>query len=142
MTFLRDVLYSKTVYIFIYWLSLKNKKNTMVTIEKLEGKFTFKIKGLHKLWSFKSEIIIPENHIIDAYPNEQNLNWMLALRLPGTHIPGLITAGTYIVKDGTIFCDVVNHSNSITIELENEHYKKLIIEVENPQSAIALLKRK
>lgn len=114
----------------------------MVTIEKHNENFVFEVKGLHKLWALKSELIIPAEHITDAYPNEQNLNWMLALRMPGTHIPGLITAGTYIVKDGTIFCDVVNHSNSIVVELKDEFYKKLIIEVEDPQRAIELLKGK
>lgn len=114
----------------------------MVTITKQDGDFIFKIKGLHQLWALKSELKIPADHITDAYPNKQNLNWMLALRMPGTHIPGLITAGTYIVKDGTIFCDVVNHSKSIAVELHDEYYKKLIIEVEDPQSAIELLKAK
>lgn len=114
----------------------------MVTIEKQNDNFLFEINGLHKLWALKSSLTIPAEHIVNAYPNEQNLNWMLALRMPGTHIPGIITAGTYILKDGTIFCDVVNHSKSIAIELKDEFYKKLIIEVENPESAIEFLMNK
>lgn len=114
----------------------------MVTIEKQGDNFVFEIKGLHKLWALKSELTIPTEHIVDAYPNEQNLNWMWALRMPGTHIPGLITAGTYIQKDGTLFCDVVHHENSIVVELQDEFYKKLIIEVQDPKSAIELLKAK
>jgi hypothetical protein len=51
----------------------------------------------------------------------------------------LLEAGTFSGRDGVIFCDITTHSKSIVIELRNEHYDKLIIEVEDPQSAIALL---
>lgn len=111
----------------------------MVTIEKKEENFVFEVKGLHKLWALKSLITIPKENIISAYPNQENLNWIEGLRMPGTHIPGLITAGTYIVKDGTIFCDVTDQNKSIVVELKDEHYKKLIIEVENVEEAINLL---
>ncbi len=111
----------------------------MVTIEKKADNFVFEVKGLHKLWALKSEISIPSNNIIRAYPNTENLNWIMGLRLPGTHIPGLITAGTYIVKDGTIFCDVMDHKKSIVVELRDESYKRLIIEVDNVDEAIRIL---
>ena len=62
--------------------------------------------------------------------------------MPGTHIPGLITAGTYILRDGTIFCDVSDHKKSIVVELKDEHYKKLIIEVDNVEEAISMLTTK
>lgn len=113
----------------------------MVTIEKKADSFVFEVKGLHKLWALKSEISIPKENIITAYPNQENLNWLIGLRMPGTHIPGLITAGTYIVKDGTIFCDVTDHKKSIVVELKDKHYKKLVIEVENVEEAINILTR-
>ena len=111
----------------------------MVTIEKNNGNFIFTIRGIHKLWALKSELSIPAEHIITAYPNTQHLHVPLGWRMPGTSVPGLIEAGTFIGRDGVIFCDITNHSKSIVIELRNEHYDKLIIEVEDPVSAIALL---
>ncbi len=111
----------------------------MVTIEEQAENFVFEVKGLHKLWALKSLITIPKENIIKAYPNQENLNWIIGLRMPGTHIPGLITAGTYIIKDGTIFCDVTDPKKSIVVELKDEHYKKLIIEVDNVEEAIKTL---
>ena len=111
----------------------------MVTIEKKANNFVFEVKGLHKLWALKSEISIPKENIINAYPNQENLNWIIGLKMPGTHIPGLITAGNYIVKDGTIFCDVTDHKKSIVVELKDEHFKKLVIEVEDVEEAINIL---
>jgi hypothetical protein len=112
----------------------------MVTIEKQSGNFVFEVKGLHKLWALKSQLTIPVENITNVYPNEENLKWIAGLRNPGTHIPGLITAGTYIVKDGTIFCNVADQNKSIVVELRDEHYKKLIIEVDNVEEALDLLK--
>jgi hypothetical protein len=111
----------------------------MVTIKKESSNFIFGIKGLHKLWALKSQLNIPAAHIIKAYPNTDKLKWFFGLKMPGTHIPGIITAGTYWVKDGTIFCDVSDTSKSIVVELQDEHYKRLIIEVEDVDAAIAML---
>ena len=111
----------------------------MVTIEKQADNFIFEVKGLHKLWALKNQTPI---FWLILQPNQENLNWILGLRMPGTHIPGLITAGTYILRDGTIFCDVSDHKKSIVVVLKDEHYKKLIIEVDNVEEAISMLTTK
>lgn len=114
----------------------------MVTIEKNNGNFIFTIKGIHKLWALKSELTIPAEHIISAYPNTENLHVGLGLRMPGTSVPGLIEAGSFIGRKGIIFCDITNLSESIVVELQHEYYNKLIIDVEDPEGAIALLGQK
>lgn len=111
----------------------------MVNIEKRGSNFIFTVHGLHKLWALKSELTIPAAHIMTAYPNTQGLHLSLGLRLPGTSVPGLIEAGSFYGGDGIIFCDITNDSKSIVVELQHEHYNKLIIDVENPDAAIALL---
>jgi len=113
----------------------------MVTIEKDKNNFVFEIKGMHKFWALKSQLVIPIEHVIAVYPNTRSLLW-LGIRWPGTQIPGIITSGTFLADDGNIFCDVSNKENAIMIELKDEKYSKLIIEVENPSNAIALLTNK
>lgn len=114
----------------------------MVRIEREDSNFVFEVVGMHKIWALVSKLYIPMDHIIDVYPNEQRLDFIPGLRLPGTHIPGLITAGTYVLQDGVIFCDVVNHDKSIVVELRDEHYKMLVIEVEEPLDVIRFLMRR
>lgn len=114
----------------------------MVTIQKEENNFTFTIKGIHKLWALKSELTIPATHVITAYPNLENLHVKLGLRMPGTSVPGLIDAGTFIGRKGIIFCDIVNNAKSIVIELQHEHYSKMIIDVEDTEKAIELLTKR
>lgn len=114
----------------------------MVTIERRNGNFIFTVQGIHKVWALKSELTIPVEHIITAYPNTEDLHVKLGIRMPGTSVPGLIEAGSFVGRNGIIFCDITNHSKSIVVELRNEHYEKLIIDVEDTDSAIALLTQK
>ena len=111
----------------------------MVKIEKEGDNFVFEIIGFHKLWALKSRLTIPAANIGKVYADKAKSLWVWGLRMPGTQIPGVITAGTYIVKEGTIFCDVMDVSKSIVVELNDEHYKKLVIEVEDQEKAIEML---
>ena len=113
----------------------------MVTISKDGNNFYFNVKGLHKLWALKSQLSIPINNIFRAYQNRDALNgWWKGIRMPGIHVPGIITAGTFYQSNGKVFWDVVNKNKAIIIDLEFENYQKLIIEVENPLEAIEFIK--
>jgi hypothetical protein len=59
--------------------------------------------------------------------------------LPGTHVPGIIAAGTFLQQDKRIFWDVRHAENALIIELEHDEYDQLIIEVEDPAAVIELL---
>src|SRR5580692_8938034 len=115
----------------------------MVAVKKSEDNFVFTIIGLHKIWSFKSELTIPAEHIIDVHhygDSESTSAWFRGIKFPGINIPGLLTAGSFLTMDGTIFYDIANVANAIVIVLNDEHYKRLIIEVEDPSAVTALIK--
>ncbi len=63
-------------------------------------------------------------------------------RAPGTFIPSIITAGTFYKDGNKIFWDVSNIENCIIVDLKDEDYKHLIIEVEDPKSTIDFLLNK
>ena len=53
-------------------------------------------KGLDKLWSLKSRLDIPLAHVVPATVEPyESRRIVFSLRFPGTHIPGLIKAGTF-----------------------------------------------
>ncbi len=110
----------------------------MVTINTTEKDIVFEINGWHKLWALKSSITIAKQNIVKAYQSDQFFTFWKGLRLPGTEIPGLITAGSYY-KNEWNFWDVCNKKNTIIVELKDAEYKNLIIEVANPDTAINLL---
>jgi hypothetical protein len=116
----------------------------MVTITKEQDFTSFEIKGFHKVLAFKSQITIPNSHILRAYQDETQLNDWRRMRALGTSIPYIIKAGTfYDWQDGvTIFMDITNDNNAIIVELIDEKYKKLMIEVQSPEEAIQLLNKR
>jgi len=114
----------------------------MVNLTVTDDEFIFNLKGLHKIWALKSNINIPEENIVQAYQNEEELNSWRGWRIPGTYIPYLITAGTFYRKGNRNFWDVMNTKKTIIVELKDSFYNKLYIEVENPEETINLLNMK
>ena len=92
-----------------------------------------------KLWAFKSELSIPFENIINAHQNTTSVKGWKGWRAPGTFIPSIITAGTFYKDGNKIFWDVSNIENCIIVDLKDEDYKQLIIEVESPTDALEIL---
>ncbi len=66
--------------------------------------------------------------------------WWHGLRMPGTNIPGVLTAGTFYQHGKRVFWDVHNPDNTVVIELKDERYNELIVEVADPQAAVQSVK--
>jgi hypothetical protein len=62
------------------------------------------------------------------------------LRMPGTYLPGVIKAGSYYrYRDGRwSFWDVCDRRKAVVIELRDEPYARLVVEVEEPRAVVAL----
>src|SRR5690242_15928637 len=100
----------------------------------------FEVEGWDKLWSFKSRLEIPVAHIRNAYRDPNcTIEWFDSLKLMGTSVPYIFRAGTFYQQGDLVFWDVHNVENTIVVELDHEHFAKLIIEVADPISTINLL---
>jgi len=113
----------------------------MVDLVQKDHQFIFEIRGIHKLWALKSKISVSKENIIKAYQNEKEFTFWKGIRAPGTEIPWLIVAGTFY-KKGRNFWDVSNKKKAVVVELQDHCFKKLIIEVENPEAVIKILNEK
>jgi hypothetical protein len=116
----------------------------MVNIEQQGDEIVFTVEGWHKLWALRSELRIPLAHLKGARRDAQAAH-ASGLRMPGTHVPGILKAGTFYL-DGFFdnkpsFIDVRHDENTIVVELEDEQYQRLIIEVADPDAAVGLLTR-
>ena len=58
----------------------------------------------------------------------------------GAEIPGLFAAGTFYYHGERVFRGVRDLTRTIVLSLEHERYKKLSIEVADPDATIALLR--
>jgi len=112
----------------------------MVDIQIEGDKAVFEVEGWDKLWALRSRLEIPLAHIRGAHadPNPA-MGWFQGLKLAGTDLPNFFKAGTFYQQGGLIFWDVANPDKTIVIELEHEHYSKLIVEVSDPNAAVNLI---
>ena len=112
----------------------------MVDLSIAEGKLTLHVRGADKLWALKSSLEIPLVHIagVRADP-EVARGWWHGFRMPGTSVPGVITAGTFYQDGKRVFWDVHDPEKTIVIDLHDERYNQLIVEVADPQAAVSLI---
>lgn len=109
----------------------------MVDLSVSNGKLVLHVLGADKLWAFKSSLEIPLEHIagVRADP-EAARGWLHGIRMPGTQIPGVLTAGTFYQHGQRVFWDVHHPERTVVIDLRDERYNELIVEVADPAAAI------
>ena len=105
-----------------------------------EGKLMLNVRGTDKLWAFKSSLEIPLVHItgVRADP-EFARGWWHGVRMPGTNVPGVITAGTFYQDGKRVFWDVHHPEKTIVIDLHDERFNELVVEVADPETAVKLI---
>lgn len=97
------------------------------------------VKGLDKLWAFKSQLDI--RHIRDVrHDPEAAAGWWHGIKLIGTQLPGVITAGQFYQSGQRVFWDVHDPTKSIIIELHDDRFDELIVEVNDPLFAVEQIK--
>ncbi len=112
----------------------------MVEISVLEDRLELRVMGADKLWALKSSLEIPLRHIagIRADPSVAR-GWWHGLRMPGTNLPGVITAGTFYQDGKRVFWDVHHPENTVVMQLHDERYDELIVEVADPNQTVAMV---
>jgi hypothetical protein len=56
-------------------------------------------------------------------------------------VPGVVTAGTFYQEGEHVFWDVHDPEKSVVIQLRDERYARLVIEVEDPPATAAAIRR-
>ncbi len=112
----------------------------MVDISIHGERIRLEVEGLDKLWALKSRLEFPLAHVLSVRQDpEPAVGWWHGVRLPGTNIPGLLTAGTFYQYDGAVFYDVHNPDRTIVLELDHEEYRRLVVEVKDPGTVVAMI---
>jgi len=105
----------------------------MAEVEITNSSLIVHIRGADRFFAMKSQLEVPLQHIaaVDAAVDEARRIWH-GLRIVGTDLPGVITAGRFIQHGEWAFWDVTDPDKAIAIQLRDEHYAKLIIGVDDP----------
>ncbi|MES2357683.1 MAG: hypothetical protein V4529_05005 [Gemmatimonadota bacterium] len=112
----------------------------LVEISIADGMAVFDVQGMDKFWALRSQIRIPLVHITGVTIDpEAARGWWHGLRMPGTQIPGVITAGTFYQHGRRVFYDVHDTDNTIVIALNHEKFDQLVVEVADPEVEVRKL---
>jgi hypothetical protein len=112
----------------------------MAQIELTPGTLIVRIEGGDRLWALKSQLDIPLAHVAGAEPAEAEARkWLHGIRLGGVHLPGMISAGTFYEHGQWMFWDVHHPERAIAIAVRDEHYSRLVVEVDDPAAAVAAI---
>lgn len=112
----------------------------MVTFTIARNALILDVQGLDRLWTFTSRLEIPLENIRRVYADPAiTRGWWKGLKAPGTHVPGVIVAGTFYQDGKRIFWDVKDPEHAIVLELVDDRYDQLIVEVDQPAVVVARL---
>jgi hypothetical protein len=109
----------------------------VAAVELDDTNLTVKIEGWDRVWALKTQLEIPLAHVREARVDPGvRMGWK-ALKLGGTALPGVIAAGRFYEHGDLMFWDVRDAEKAIVIEMNDERYKRLVIQVDDPAATVA-----
>ncbi|MEO3977874.1 hypothetical protein [Streptomyces sp. CAU 1734] len=99
------------------------------------------MEGLDRVWALKSAVTVPLAHVRGATADPGIVRGRKGVRAPGTHFPGVITAGTFHTREGRVFWAVRDAAKAVVIELTGERYARLVVQVDDPRATVALIEQ-
>ncbi|GLY47765.1 hypothetical protein [Lentzea sp. NBRC 102530] len=99
------------------------------------------MEGLDKLWALKSRLTIPLENVRGATVDPGIVGEPKGIRAPGTHLPKVITAGTFHHEGEKVFWAVRDAQKAVVVELADENYTRLVVEVDDPRAVVAMVEK-
>jgi hypothetical protein len=112
----------------------------MVDITVMDDALEIEVRGIHKLWALKSTLRIPLEDVVDIRHDPERASQAFpGLRMPGTHLPAIYTAGTYYQGDfRPDFWSVRRSDRAIVVQCRpGAAYDEIIVEVDDPGATVA-----
>ena len=107
----------------------------LVDVTLRNNRVIFEPRGWSKLWTLHETVSVPLSALrgVRRAAPGIGLGWWKGWRMPGTHLPGIIVAGSYLHNGAWTFWDVRGAGDhAIEVDLEGVRYKRLVIDVADP----------
>lgn len=106
-------------------------------VEITDESLTVNVTGVDRILAFKSTITVPLAHVTEITQDAtEAAKTFHGLRVPGTAIPGVLTAGTFRKSGEWTFWDVHDPDKAVVIGLNHEHYSRLVVGVDDPAATV------
>ncbi len=111
----------------------------MAAIDVVDSSLVVVMGGLDGLWGLRRRIRFPLAHVrsatigarVGSYPG---------LCIAGTHLPGILTMGTFRQEGRVAFWNVRRSKRPLVVDLEGTDYDRLVVEVTDPDAAVAAIR--
>jgi hypothetical protein len=110
-------------------------------VDVLADRLTVRFPGSSTLLTFKRPLEMPLAHIrrVDRATHAQEEEWQSFLGL-GSWLPSVIGAPRFRHPSGRVFWNVSDPANAIVVQLQQEHYSRLVIDVADPDGTVAAVR--
>jgi len=95
--------------------------------------------GLVRLWALSKGIDVPVTAVADVGVSPRK-GLVKGWRAPGTHLPGVMTAGTFRSHGDKDLWMAGRAKEVLVIELIDQPYRHVIVQVEDPHAAVEALR--
>jgi hypothetical protein len=121
---------------------MDGQESVMVNVAIEDGRVLFDVQGIDKLWALRSRLEIPLAHIVEIEHDPATVGrWWHGFKIIGTDVPGLFAAGTFYYRGELVFWDVSDPESTVIVSLDHERYKKLIVQVADPDDVVRLVRK-
>ncbi len=106
------------------------------------GFMNIQLSAIEKILSLHGDFHIGLRQITGVSAGQPKADW-LDLRFPGTFVPWLIKAGTYITTRGKEFwyADLRKKDKYLTFELQGNSYKRIVVTIDGSHKFKAELEK-
>jgi hypothetical protein len=113
------------------------RRRDLVRLDFSGDELTITPKGLNKLWALRRTLTVPVSSITSARVLSGALRDLpLGLRLPGTAIPGIVLAGTYLKRGERSLYVLRDARDMVLLELEGQRFRRVGFQIDDPYSVV------
>ena len=109
----------------------------MARIELGDRDVTLHLSPWDEVLALHGSMRVPYSHILSASADPVDAVAFRGIKI-GTNIPGVKVAGTFLTADGAIFYDFHDGQRCLTLQLDHERYRRVVVEVDSDQDPATL----
>ena len=127
---------SIVLLVLLIFLSVRDRN--LASAEVVDGAIIVRPRGLNKVWTMKPKLVLPVDEVTDIRVDADPRRLPKGLRLPGTAVPGLILAGSYLKRGEWSFFAIRGGRPVVVIEASGR-YRRVVFETNDPHGIVKRL---
>jgi len=105
-----------------------------VHVDVADGTLLVRFNGWDRFWAFHRDARVPLDYVTDVrVVDRRDAHSTLGLRLAGSYVPKILTAGLFRTRGGgrQLWC-VHRAQNVVAIDLRGQKWDRIVVEVTDP----------